>query len=122
MRGVLKSLCVVGLLSLLAGCDGSPPDGSGESGDYEISNVEVEELDSGVYEVTVDAQWEGELSVQESRCIVQVMGRNSTLLGKGRKRISDSGTGLTVVVRGDEGTPERADVLCPEVAEIPLDE
>lgn len=105
-----------GLLFVVAGCDGS---GGSPRGHYEIRNVEVEQLDPGVYEVTFDAMWEGELSVQESSCIIQVMGTDA-LLAKGRGKVADSGTGLTTTLRGDEGTPERADVLCPEVDLIDL--
>jgi len=117
MNLVLKPFFLVGLVFLVAGCDGS---GDSPSGHYEITNVEVEKLDPGVYEVTFDAKWEGELSVQESSCIVQVMGTD-TLLAKGREKVAVSGTGLTTTLKGDEGTPERADVLCPEVSHIDLD-
>jgi len=114
---VLKLLFLVGLVFLVAGCEGS---GGSPRGHYEITNVEVEKLDPGVYEVTFDAMWEGELSAQESPCIVQVFGPNNTLLSKGRARIADSGMGHTTVIKGDEGTPERANLLCPEEIRIDL--
>jgi hypothetical protein len=116
MKPVINLFFLVGLVLLVAGCDRS---GSGERGHFEIRNVEVEQRDPGVYEVTFDAVWEGDLSVQESSCMVQVMGTD-TPLATGRAKITDSGTDLTTSLKGDEGAPERADVLCPEVSVIDL--
>ena len=118
-RLVLKLFLIFGFIFLVGSCDES---GSEETGRYEITSVEVEQLDSGVYEVTFDAEWEGELSAQESSCIVQVFGADNALLAKGREKVAGPGTGLTTTVDGDDGTAERAELLCPHVARLDLEQ
>lgn len=114
-----KLALVLSTALLTAACDGTPPSGDGKTGHFVISNVQLEKSGPGVYEVTYDATWEGDLAVKESPCDVWLMGSGDTRLGQGKERIEESSTGIRTTVRDVEGTPERADVLCPNVAVIP---
>jgi hypothetical protein len=95
MKPVIYPFFLVGLVLLVTGCDRS---GSGERGHFEIRNVEVEQRDPGVYEVTFDATWEGDLSVQESSCMVQVMGTD-TPLATGKAKMKELRSGQTCCAR-----------------------